>query len=172
MSEGVRWPLGGMEWLGGMDCTFRALQFEYSVSNSLMGSLGKGLLQKRFRKFRRNFRNFPQNFRTLSWRTKAYFLQMSAEFPQTFRKKTLRYRPISELNIQSLKWKLPTKSLFRWNFSQYLFLQFNLKHGFPDPPILAFFDFLAFFVFRFPLLFCAFFLYFPRILGFPRREKP
>ena len=43
---------------------------------------------------------------------------------------------------------------------------------FPDPPILAFFDFLAFFVFRFSLLFCAFFLSFPRILGVPRREKP
>ena len=42
----------------------------------------------------------------------------------------------------------------------------------PDPPILAFFDFLAFFVFRFPLLFCAFFLSFPRILGVPRREEP
>ena len=42
----------------------------------------------------------------------------------------------------------------------------------PDPPILAFFDFLAFFVFRFSLLFCAFFLSFPRILGVPRREKP
>ena len=42
----------------------------------------------------------------------------------------------------------------------------------PDPPILAFFDFLASFVFRFPLLFCAFFLSFPRILGVPRREKP
>ena len=41
----------------------------------------------------------------------------------------------------------------------------------PDSPILAFFDFLAFLVFRFPLLFCAFFLSFPRILGVPRREK-
>ena len=40
------------------------------------------------------------------------------------------------------------------------------------PPILAFFDFLAFFVFRFSLLFLAFFLPFPRILGVPRREKP
>ena len=37
---------------------------------------------------------------------------------------------------------------------------------------LLFFDFLAFFVFRFSLLFCAFFLSFPRILGVPRREKP
>ena len=37
---------------------------------------------------------------------------------------------------------------------------------------LFFFDFLAFFRFRFPLLFCAFFLSFPRILGVPRREKP
>ena len=36
---------------------------------------------------------------------------------------------------------------------------------------LLFFDFLAFFVFRFPLLFWAFFLSFPRILGVPRREK-
>ena len=44
--------------------------------------------------------------------------------------------------------------------------------NYPDPPILAFFDFLAFFVFRFSLLFCAFFLPFPRILGVPRREKP
>ena len=38
----------------------------------------------------------------------------------------------------------------------------------PDPPTLAFFDFLA--SFRFSLLFCAFFLPFPRILGVPRRE--
>ena len=45
-------------------------------------------------------------------------------------------------------------------------------HLFPDPPILAFFDFLAFFVFRFPLLFNAFFLSFPRNLGVPRRERP
>ena len=43
---------------------------------------------------------------------------------------------------------------------------------FPDPPILAFFDFLAFFVFRFSLLFLALFLPVPRILGVPRREKP
>ena len=42
----------------------------------------------------------------------------------------------------------------------------------PDPPILAFFDFFAFFVFRFSLLFLAFCLPFPRILGVPRREKP
>ena len=42
----------------------------------------------------------------------------------------------------------------------------------PDPPILAFLDFLAFLVFRFSLLFLAFFLPFPRILGVPRREKP
>ena len=38
--------------------------------------------------------------------------------------------------------------------------------------MLAFFDFLAFFVFRFSLLFCAFFLSFPRVLRVPRREKP
>ena len=49
---------------------------------------------------------------------------------------------------------------------------FSLFRVNPDPPILAFFDFLAFFVFRFSLLFCAFFLPFPRILGVPRREKP
>ena len=44
----------------------------------------------------------------------------------------------------------------------------------PDPPILAFFDFLAFFRFRFSLLFGAFFLSFPRILGVPpvKRKKP
>ena len=42
----------------------------------------------------------------------------------------------------------------------------------PDPPIPAFFDFLAFFVFRFSLLFLAFFLPFPRILGVAQREKP
>ena len=46
------------------------------------------------------------------------------------------------------------------------------QNSVPDPPILAFFDFLAFFLFRFSLLFCAFFLSFPRILGVPRREKP
>ena len=39
----------------------------------------------------------------------------------------------------------------------------------PDPPTLAFFHFLVFFfIFRFPLLFCAFFL----PLGVLRREKP
>ena len=42
----------------------------------------------------------------------------------------------------------------------------------PDPPILAFLDFLAFFVFRFPLLFCAFSLSFPRILWVPWVKKP
>ena len=51
-------------------------------------------------------------------------------------------------------------------------LQDLVSEQFPDPPILAFFDFLAFFVFRFSLLFLAFFLLFPRILGVPRREKP
>ena len=39
----------------------------------------------------------------------------------------------------------------------------------PDPPTLAFFDFLAFFLFS---CFEAFFLCFPRILGVPRQEKP
>ena len=43
----------------------------------------------------------------------------------------------------------------------------------PDPPILAFLDFLAsFFCFPIFLAFLAFFLPFPRILGVPRREKP
>ena len=46
------------------------------------------------------------------------------------------------------------------------------KRAIPDPPILAFFDFLAFFVFRVSLLFLAFFFLFPRILGVPRRERP
>ena len=41
----------------------RAL-WEHFLSNSLMGSLGKGSLQKTFRKF-------PQNFCTLSWRNKT-----------------------------------------------------------------------------------------------------
>ena len=36
----------------------------------------------------------------------------------------------------------------------------------------AFLNFLAFFVFRFSLLFFCVFLPFPRILGVPRREKP
>ena len=48
----------------------------------------------------------------------------------------------------------------------------RISAPYPDPPILAFFDFLAFFVFRFSLLFLAFFLPFPRILRVPRREKP
>ena len=47
--------------------------------------------------------------------------------------------------------------------------------NYPDPrrlQSLLFFDFLAFFVFRCPLLFGAFVLSFPEILGVPRREKP
>ena len=40
---------------------------------------------------------------------------------------------------------------------------------FPDPPILAFFAFLAFFVLRFRLLFCAFLLSFPRIFRVRQR---
>ena len=36
------------------------------ISNTLMGSFGRGSLQKIFRNRPRNFRNFPQNFRTLS----------------------------------------------------------------------------------------------------------
>ena len=44
--------------------------------------------------------------------------------------------------------------------------------NYPDPPILAFFDFLAFFVLRgFPCFFCAFFPSFPRISGVRRRGK-
>ena len=42
----------------------------------------------------------------------------------------------------------------------------------PDPRFPCFFDFLAFFFFRFSLLSLACFLPFPRILGVPRREKP
>ena len=41
----------------------------------------------------------------------------------------------------------------------------------PDPPILAFFDFLVFFVLRFSLLFCAFLLSFPRISGVRQSGK-
>ena len=56
-----------------------------------------------------------------------------------------------------------------WNLCDCRFCDLGI---YPDPPILAFFDFLAFFVFRFPLLFCAFCLPSPRILGVPQREKP
>ena len=42
---------------------------------------------------------------------------------------------------------------------------------YPDPPILAFFVFLAFFVLWFSLLFCAFLLSFPRILRVWQRGK-
>ena len=41
----------------------------------------------------------------------------------------------------------------------------------PDLPILAFFVFLAFFVLRFSLLFCAFLLSFPRISGVRQSGK-
>ena len=41
----------------------------------------------------------------------------------------------------------------------------------PDPPILAFFS-ISLLFFPISLAFCAFFFSFPRILGFPRREKP
>ena len=41
--------------------------------------------------------------------------------------------------------------------------QDTFNHDNPDPPILAFFVFLAFFALRFSLLFCAFLLSFPRI---------
>ena len=47
----------------------------------------------------------------------------------------------------------------------------QISRKIPDPPILAFFDFLAFFVFRFSLLFLGFFLPFPRILGVPRKRQ-
>ena len=43
--------------------------------------------------------------------------------------------------------------------------------AFPDPPILAFFDFLAFFVFRFSLLFCAFFLLFSKDFRVSAKRK-
>ena len=45
---------------------------------------------------------------------------------------------------------------------------------FPDPPILAFFDFLAFFPIFLAFFFCVCVCFpsFPRILGVPRREKP
>ena len=41
----------------------------------------------------------------------------------------------------------------------------------PSNPCFFLFDFLTFFVFRFPF-FCAFFFYFPSNLGVPRRERP
>ena len=44
-------------------------------------------------------------------------------------------------------------------------------HLCPDLPILAFFVFLAFFVLRFSLLFCAFLLSFPRISGVRQSGK-
>ena len=48
----------------------------------------------------------------------------------------------------------------------------NLKNTFLTLHFSLFFVRLFFFVFRFPLLFCAFFLSCPRILGIPRREEP
>ena len=43
----------------------------------------------------------------------------------------------------------------------------------PDPPILAFFDFLAFFLFRFSLLFWSVFAFFSKDLrGSAKRKKP
>ena len=69
----------------------------FHVSNSLMGSFGKGSLQKHFRNFRNISANFPQNFRTLSDAIKRIFRELSAEFPQTFRENPFANDPISEL---------------------------------------------------------------------------
>ena len=48
---------------------------------------------------------------------------------------------------------------------------FETVLSYPDPRILAFFVFLAFFVLRFSLLFCAFLLSFPRISRVLQRGK-
>ena len=88
--------------------------------------------------------------------------------------------------INGIIFRIPRAALrIPRNSSHEIFLRFSGFRGFglsdcrcardpnPDPPILAFFDFFAFFfVFRFSLLFCAFFLPFPRISRVPRREKP
>ena len=61
------------------------------------------------------------------------------------------------------------------DFLEEISVQGNICRNHLGPPTLAFFRF-PFLVFRFALLFCAFFLSFPRILGFRevsrRRETP
>ena len=64
------------------------------VSNELMGSFGKGSLQKIFRKCPRNFHKLSAPF---PGAIKRISLQISAEFPQTFRKNPFANDPISEL---------------------------------------------------------------------------
>ena len=71
------------------------------INNSLMGSFGKGSLQKIFHKFPRNFRGSPQNFRTLSCRNKTHFLHISANFPQNFCKNPFANNPIYKMNCGS-----------------------------------------------------------------------
>ena len=56
---------------------------ESQINNSLMGSFGKGSLQKVFRRFPRNFRRISAPY---PGAIKHSFRELSAEFPQTFRK--------------------------------------------------------------------------------------
>ena len=87
-----------------------------SPSNTLMGSFGKGSLQKIFRNFQRNFRKlsaeFPHPCLTQCNISSANFRKFSAEFPQTFRKNPFANDPISELLI--LKRALAQTCLRAW----------------------------------------------------------
>ena len=72
-------------------------------SNSLVGSFGKGSLQKCFREFLRNLRKLSVEFRTLPDARKRSFCKFPAiitEFPQNSpQNKPFAHEPISELLI-------------------------------------------------------------------------
>ena len=64
----------------------RGLASKVLISNSLMGSFGRGHCRKFSANFRKLSAEFPHPFLTQSNVFLANFGELSAEFPQTFRK--------------------------------------------------------------------------------------
>ena len=81
------------------------------LNNSLMGSFGKGNLQKIFCRFPRTFRKLSAEFPDA---IKRICVQISANFPQTFCKKPFANDPISELLnflVYQTEWAQEQKTL-------------------------------------------------------------
>ena len=97
------------------------IRFASFLSNPLMGSFGKGSLQKNSAHFREISANFLQNFCTLSCRNKTHFLRnfhnISAEFPQTFCKNPFANDPKSEVLIFIVMEYPATNSFFGTSFN-------------------------------------------------------
>ena len=139
-----------------------------------------------------DFRRFtPSPGNSSIWRAQETaedrrFSQETVIFAENRRKLQIGIRHLRSVTFSSALWKFATKFASGCECDGSVHLGAFLRTPapvldsisgpmgattFPDPPILAFFDFLDFFVFRFSLLFCAFFLSFPRILGVSAKRK-